>query len=138
VDAATVATISALGSARITIAGGPNSVSPGIESSLAKTWPQTSRLSGADRYAASQAISRDAYPGSASRVILSTGVNYPDALAGSAWAGVISAPLYVVPGTCVPRGTLAEIYRLKAGTVTLLGGTASLTVEVGKLTACGF
>jgi putative cell wall-binding protein len=137
VDAATVTTITDLGSTRVTIAGGPNSVSPGIESSLAKKW-QTVRLSGADRYAASQAISRDAYPGTADRVILSTGLNYPDALAGSAWAGVVSAPLYVVPGTCVPQGTLAEIYRLDASTVTLLGGTASLTVEVQKLVACGF
>jgi uncharacterized protein YkwD/putative cell wall-binding protein len=135
-DAATLATLSDLGVARVTIAGGPNSVSTGIEASLTRSWPDTQRLSGADRYSASQAISRDAYPGTASRVILSTGLNFPDALAGSAWAGVVSAPLYVVPGTCVPQATLEEIYRLNATTVSLLGGPASLNPAVKKLVAC--
>lgn len=134
-DAATIGTITALGAARVTIAGGPNSVSPGIEASLARAWP-TTRLSGADRYSASQAISREAYPGSAPQVILSTGLNFPDALAGSAWAGAIGAPLYVVPGTCVPQDTLKEFYRLNASTISLLGGPVSLTPGVEKLTAC--
>ena len=136
-DEATLDTISDLGVTKVTIGGGPNSVSPGIEASLTRLLPDTTRLAGADRYVASQAISRDAYPGTASQVLLSTGLNFPDALAGAAWAGVISAPLYVVPGTCVPRGVVEEIYRVNASTVSLLGGPASLTPEVKKLVVCG-
>jgi putative cell wall-binding protein len=133
-DAATKSTLSDLGVTTLKIAGGPASVSPGIESSLASVAPVT-RLSGADRFEASIAINHDAFK-RADDVFIATGLNFPDALAGAALAASSTAPLYVVPSTCVPQAALSDIAALNPDRVTLLGGPASLTPAVQSLTAC--
>jgi putative cell wall-binding protein len=133
-DSASIATLTALHPSHIMIAGGTGSVSPGIENRLNQIAP-TTRSAGEDRYAASTAISVAAYT-SADRVFLATGLNFPDALGGSAWAGAIKAPLFVVPTTCIPPATLAAIHSLHASRVTLLGGPASLTPDVAALKSC--
>jgi putative cell wall-binding protein len=119
----------------ITIAGGPNSVSTSIESVL-NGIAGTSRLSGADRYEASMNINFNAY-GNTDRVFLATGSNFPDALAGSAWAGKAAAPLFVVPTNCVPKGILTQLRPRDVTKVTLLGGPNSLGSGVMNLTSCG-
>ncbi|GAA2238615.1 cell wall-binding repeat-containing protein [Herbiconiux moechotypicola] len=136
-DSATVATLTSLGVKNIVIAGGPNSVSPGIEASLGSVSGVTSvvRDGGTDRYAASAAINTRAFP-TAGRAFLATGLKFPDALAGSAWAGAIGAPLYVVTSECVPQATLAAMSAQGVTHVTLLGGPATLTTSVESLTPC--
>ncbi|MDO9397422.1 MAG: cell wall-binding repeat-containing protein [Herbiconiux sp.] len=124
----------------VKIAGGPVSVSPGIETQIAAITP-VERLFGPDRYAASVAINHEAFNTSADahsdRAFLATGENFPDALAGAAYAGAIKAPLFVVPGTCVPNGVLTELAELDVKRVTLLGGPNSLSPAVEALTPCG-
>ena len=134
VDAPTLALLATLNPSAIKIAGGPGSVSNGLETQLNALYP-TIRLSGADRYSASLAINQDAF-NSANRVFLATGATFPDALAGAAWAGLVNGPLFSVPKTCIPAATLAEILSLGAYQVTLLGGPGSLTQSVFDLTAC--
>jgi putative cell wall-binding protein len=136
IDAETASILNDLGVESIAIAGGPNSVSTGIQSSLGRIAP-TTRLSGADRFETSQSINAEAYT-SSDRVFLATGYTFPDALAGSAWAGHTRAPLYVVPTDCVPQGVLSAISRLGATKATLLGGPAALTLAVQNLVACAW
>ena len=50
--------------------------------------------------------------------------------------GKSDAPLYVVPGSCVPSYVLADIASLSATSVTLLGGTGVLTTGVERLVGC--
>jgi putative cell wall-binding protein len=133
-DDATTALLTDLGVTSIAIAGGEASVSPGIEADAAAI-TATVRLGGADRYAASQSINAHFFT-SADRVLLATGANFPDALAGSALAPKVGGPLFTVPGTCVPAETLAQITSLGATRVTLLGGVNSLSTAVESLTAC--
>ncbi|MFB2586720.1 cell wall-binding repeat-containing protein [Herbiconiux liukaitaii] len=136
-DAATIDTLTTLGVKNVVIAGGPNSVSPGVEASLASVSGITSvvRDGGADRFAASANINLRAFP-TAGRAFLATGLKFPDALAGSAWAGAIGAPLYVVNSSCVPQVTLAAMSAQGVTHVTLLGGPATLTTPVESLTPC--
>ncbi|MCS5734879.1 cell wall-binding repeat-containing protein [Herbiconiux daphne] len=133
---ATLDLFRAMGTTQTTIAGGPNSVSTGVENSLAVLGPVT-RLTGSDRFTASQAINRAAYSTS-STIYLATGLNYPDALAGGALAGKGNAPLYIVPTDCVPRGVIADISAMKASKVVLLGGVNSLNASVASLSACSW
>jgi putative cell wall-binding protein len=135
-DPATVATLRDLSVQRVKIAGGPNSVTPGIEGSLSVVGTVT-RLSGADRFSAAAAINLDAYD-HASTAYLATGLNFPDALSGSALAGAGDAPLFVVPTDCVPRQVLGAMNELGVTKVTLLGGPVSLTPAVQNLAACGW
>jgi putative cell wall-binding protein len=123
------------GKSKIKIAGGPNSVSAGIETDLKSFSDSVLRLGGADRFEASQTINDDAFSTSG-RVFLATGLKFPDALAGGSWAGKLAAPLFVVPSDCVPQGVLDSIADLGATQVTLLGGEASLSPAVAALTPC--
>ena len=134
IDAATRSLLTGLGVAKTVIAGGPGAVSAGIQSSLATIAP-VSRVSGADRYATSQAINAAAFP-APSAVFLATGTQFPDALAGAALAGAKGAPLYVVRPTCIPAGIRSAIYNGGADTVTLLGGTGALNAAVMALRSC--
>ncbi|GAA1447330.1 cell wall-binding repeat-containing protein [Leifsonia poae] len=134
-DAATLALIAKLHPAAIRIAGGAGSVSAGIEKSLAGKAASVKRLGGADRYAASQTINTDAFP-AASKVYVASGVVFPDALAGAVLAAKGAAPLYVSQTNCLSAGIIAGIARLGVGSVTLLGGTGSLTARVQSLTSC--
>lgn len=120
----------------VKIAGGPNSVSTGIESQLRSWGLRVARLGGADRFEASAAINRDAF-GASGRVFLATGLTFADALAGGGYAGAVGAPLFVVRSDCVPQGVLDAIGAMGATRVTLLGGPASLSTGVEQLRPCG-
>ncbi|MCS5723650.1 cell wall-binding repeat-containing protein [Herbiconiux sp. CPCC 203407] len=133
-DAATTRLLKRLGVEQIVVAGGEASVSAGIEASAAKI-AETVRLGGADRYEASRTINAHFFT-EAEHVLLATGQKFPDALSGSAYAPRIDAPLFTVPGTCIPAETLAQIEALGATEVTLLGGTATLGEAVAELEAC--
>ncbi|MFB2554238.1 cell wall-binding repeat-containing protein [Herbiconiux liangxiaofengii] len=137
IDGSTAALLESLKVTDVRIAGGPNSVSDGIQSSLDALPGVTSveRLSGADRFAASLAINQDAY-GTSDRVFLATGLNFPDALAGSAYAGALGSPLLVVPQNCLPRDVRLSFKTFDNTKVTLLGGPNSLGAGVAALTGC--
>lgn len=137
IDGATLGQISSMSSSTIKIAGGPASVSSGIESSLRSSGLRVSRLAGEDRYSASIAINSEVFSSNRT-AYLATGSNFPDALAGSVLAGTKDAPLFVVPGTCVPRGVLAQFARLGVSNVVLIGGASSLSPDVERLVACGW
>lgn len=133
-DPATLATITSLHPTAVGIAGGSLSVSSGIEMSLAAIAPVT-RFDGADRYAVSVAAS-ESIDNDTSTAYLATGVNFPDALAGGVLAGRLGHPLYLVPGTCVTRDVLASLAAHGTRNVVLLGGTATLSAAVERLTPC--
>ncbi|WP_165065747.1 cell wall-binding repeat-containing protein [Marisediminicola senii] len=135
-DPATRDAIRALDVDDIVIAGGPNSVSTGIEAA-AKSLAPTVRLGGADRYEVSRNVNQEAFA-SASTVFVATGQNFPDALAGTAYAGLIAAPLYIVPGGCVPAGMIADIAGLgdDAPATVILGGPHSVSTAVESMERC--
>ncbi|MCS5733869.1 cell wall-binding repeat-containing protein [Herbiconiux daphne] len=135
VDDATKLALADLGVDDVVIAGGPNSVSVGIENAL-KGSLSVVRDGGTDRFDASVNINLRAFP-AATRAFFATGLTFPDALSGSAWAGVTASPLYVTRTTCVPNGVLTAIAAQGVDHVTVLGGTSSLTPAVEALTPCG-
>jgi putative cell wall-binding protein len=134
IDAATTTVLDELAPDDIVIAGGPASVSLGVEKALEEI-ADTRRMGGADRFEASAAINLDAFP-AAERAFLVTGRNFPDALAGSAWAGAVPAPLYVSEGTCVPGAALDAMKAQGVKQVTLIGGPNSLSAQVEALMRC--
>ena len=136
-DAETTALLDDLGVERITIVGGPNAISTRIESSLRTSgqFSQVERLAGNDRYETSSNIARAGFA-QADRVFIATGVTFPDALAGSAWAAASNAPLIVVPGWCIPRRVVTDLTNYQISTVTILGGTNAVSTSVGALTVC--
>ena len=86
--------------------------------------PTVERLWGADRFATAAAVSQAAYPGGATNVMVATGRNFPDALAGSAAAGNLAMPVLLVETDSIPASTLSEIDRLNPQKIYVLGGAA--------------
>jgi putative cell wall-binding protein len=86
----------------------------------------TSRLSGANRYATAVAINteyKSIFTGDA--VTLTTGTNFPDALAGSAFSAKIGAPLFLVGGA-LSADVKAAIGGFNADEFYVYGGGSSL------------
>ena len=125
---------------RVTILGQADVVSAGIESTL-KTQlgaSNVSRLGGATRYETAAMIAGAGVTGGLSwnGVGITTGENFPDALGGSALAGAVGGPLLLVRATAIPEVTRAEIRRLGANMVYVLGGSGAIEdVVVAELRA---
>lgn len=134
-DTVTLNLINALGADEIKVMGSVAAVSAGIASQLASHTGTVTRIDGVDRFVVSRAVNADAFT-SASQAFLATGFNFPDALAGSALAGKVGAPLYIIPGTCVPAGIIADLNTLGVDDVTILGGAGTVGIPVNSLTAC--
>lgn len=88
------------------------------------------RLSGAGRYATAVEISKAGFPDGSDTVVLAYGLNYADALAGVSLAKAMNAPILLTNLKTLPAETLAEIKRLKAKNVIILGGTGAVGAEV--------
>ena len=130
-------TLTSLGVTQIDIAGGPASVLPSVQAELAKIPGVTTivRYTGADRYAVSGALNRAEFS-AATGVYVATGVTFPDALAGAAVAGAKHDPLYIVKTSCIPSYTLDDFLTLAPSTMTILGGTGSLSSSVEEFKGC--
>ncbi len=87
-------------------------------------------LEGANRYGTALEVSRDFFPEGADTVVIATGENYPDALGGSALAGVLDAPILLTTRATLLPEVAKEIERLGAREVYVLGGPYALSAAV--------
>jgi putative cell wall-binding protein len=135
--AATLTMLDSLGVTRIAVAGGPGSVSQALLSQLSSEGFEVTRHSGSDRYATSAALNDTFFaPGSSPTEFLATGETFPDALAGSALAGSLRAPMYVTAAPCVPDSVRASRVRLGAVRTVVLGGTAVVSENSANNAPC--
>ena len=125
---------------RVIIVGGPAAITPAVEAQLTGRGLQVLRLAGDDRYATAlrifeQAVAR--LPDEPRPLIVVTGVDYPDALAGGALAARLQAPILLVPPDGLTTG-IAEALRGHAGRfdrVEILGGEQALPQRVADQVA---
>lgn len=100
--------------------------------------PEVSRLSGTDRFSTAVAVSRASHPRGAGTVVLTTGLDFPDALAGGPAAAELGGPVLLVAKDAVPDVVLAELDRLAPQRVLLLGGTGAVSEQAeAQLTEAG-
>ena len=96
------------------------------------------RLAGQNRYSTATAISEASFE-KTSNVLLASGASYADALAGVVLAKKLEAPILLTAKDTLSAETLAEINRLGAKNVTILGGESAVSKAVEKtLTDKGF
>ena len=106
---------------------GPRAVANAIVVDPAQV--RSSRVSGPNRYATAVAASQLGFPDGADLVFVASGDNYPDALAGAA-AARGSSPVLLVGRDDVPPEVSAEIARLGAQGISILGGGAAISPQV--------
>ena len=93
-----------------------------------KTLTTGGRLAGADRYETSAKISQK-YFDKADTVVLASGKNNVDALVSASYADAKKAPILLSTFSDVPASVKAEILRLGAKNVVIVGGNASISVK---------
>ena len=91
----------------------------------------TTRLAGANRFATAVEISKAGFE-EADTVVLAYGLNYADALAGVPLANKLGAPILLTDKDKLNADTLAEIKRLGAKNVIILGGEGVISADVEK------
>lgn len=98
---------------------------------------EAKRIAGQDRYETAVSISKNGWP-KADTVILATGTDFPDALAGGPLAYKENAPILLTRATTLHELTEKEIERLEAKKVVILGSTGAVSKAVeGRLESKG-
>ncbi len=121
---ATAAELTRLGVSQVYIVGGTASISDAVADAVAEIGITVRRLSGANRYATSVAVSKVIAATGSDRVYLSTGLEFPDALGGGAAAAMANAPLLLIQEASVPSVVATEVGRLGPSVAIVLGGVA--------------
>lgn len=84
------------------------------------------RMAGAKRQTTAVAISEALFPDGTENVVIASGDNYPDALAGGPLAYLLDAPILLVCKSQPDEATLSEIERLGAKNAFILGGPGAV------------
>jgi putative cell wall-binding protein len=136
-----------LGPDRIYILGGTGAVSAAVEAELASYSTEAPiRVAGSDRFATAAAVAKRFF-GPGPLVYITTGLNYPDAVAGGAVAAYFGAPILLVMTDSLPAPTLSRLVRLEPEAIVVLGGVGAVSDTVveelsgfgwGSLTESGF
>ena len=87
------------------------------------------RIAGPERYSTAVEISKATFAPGVKTVYIATGVNFPDALAGSAASGG-DGPILLITKHAIPTATLTELRRLKPKQIIVLGGTGVVSAAV--------
>lgn len=89
------------------------------------------RIQGGSRFLTAVEISKAGWTG-ATNIVLARSDDYADALAGVPLAYRLDAPILLTPPSRLDSDTLAEIKRLGAAKVIILGGTSAISAQVEK------
>ena len=117
-----------LGATKVTIVGGTGAVSEAVEAELKATGVTVERLSGANRFATSLAIAKEAFKTAPTHVVIANGLASADALSISAIAANKGMPILLVNNK---TGLSVEQKAYIAGsTVYAVGGTAVLSEAI--------
>lgn len=117
---------------------GPDDDGTGVLPDPGETRSTIERAGGTDRIETAILMSRLGFPTGATTAVLARADLYPDALAGVPLAGMLDAPVLLTPSTHLDDRVAAELDRLEATRIVLLGGTAALSDDVaGQLAAAG-
>lgn len=90
------------------------------------------RLSGEDRFATSADAAERLWAGGADTVVLATGFDYPDALAGAAVAASVDGPMFLATTHRLRDPVRRAIVDLEPRRVVLMGGEAVLSDQLAQ------
>jgi len=98
------------------------------EQLAAESWT-AHRVSGTNRYETAAEVAKN-WPTSVPIAYVVTGQDFPDALAASAKAGAVNAPVLLTAPSTMPEATSKALKRLRPGRIVVVGGTASVSAKV--------
>ena len=127
---ATVDELRRLGAGGVVILGGEAAVGADVAAAVESMGIEVLRAAGTDRFATAASIAGRAFPDGADEVVLATGAEFADALAGGAAAAQRGAPVLLVQRDAVPAATRDALAALGATRAVVLGGEAAVAPSV--------
>ncbi|MEX0659466.1 MAG: cell wall-binding repeat-containing protein [Egibacteraceae bacterium] len=125
---ATAAALADIAPDQVVAAGGTSVISDSVLAAAGDlAQAGTSRTSGTDRYATAAAVADRTHPDGARTVWLATGLDFPDALAAGAVAGVEDAPLLLAAGDRLTPAVRAALARLSPSEIVVVGGEQAVS-----------
>ena len=116
-----------LAPSRVVVVGGVQAVAPAVATAVHELVGDVRRLGGDDRYETAALLAEQFIPGDGGgTVLVATGEDFPDALAGGAAAAHLAAPVLLVGKAHVPEVVTRQLRRLDPRHVDLLGGTRAV------------
>jgi len=106
----------------VVVLGGPDAVSEAVYAAVGGT----ERLAGEDRYDTAVEVSKAFGVTEPETTLVASGVNWPDALAGGAYAASVGVPVQLTKPEDLPNVVDGELTRLQAQTGVLLGGLSAI------------
>jgi putative cell wall-binding protein len=104
----------------------------------AGTAPAVDRIGGADRFEVSVNTSKAGWPDGSDTVYVASGATFPDALSAAPAATVAGAPILLTGSSSLPVSVKAEIARLGAEDIVIVGGPNTISAAVeSELKALG-
>ena len=125
---ATIAALQTLDPDHIVVLGGSMAISDAVYTELGDYAGSIERLSGEDRYATAALVADRIAPSEAAFV--ASGVMFPDALSGAAWAGHEGSPLLLTRPDLLSQATSAALLEREPAAVTVFGGAAAVADSV--------
>lgn len=111
----------------VVVLGGPASISDVVLGQIATAAGAVpTRISGADRYEVSAAVSAANFPAGTDTVFVASGAIFTDALSGAPVAVAHKGPMLLVTNNRIPDAIRAELTRLKPRNIVILGGPNSI------------
>lgn len=131
--------IQRLGVANVIVVGGTSAVSAPVKTAIdALPGVSTERIAGANRYETAALVAErtvtelEAGPGFSGQVMVATGQNFPDALAGAPLAASSGTPILLVQRDVVPQDTIDALNQIGADGAIVLGGTSAVSAAVAS------
>lgn len=116
---------------KIIVLGGKGVVTTNLEKQLKSyTAGKVDRLAGSDRFSTAVAISKNTFAPDVPVAYVASAMDFPDALAGAAAAGVNGSPVLLTSPTSLNSVVKDELKRLKPKKIIILGGTGAVTNKV--------
>ena len=128
---ATATELARLRPSRIIVLGSTGVVSEGVAAALA-AYGRVERVAGSNRFETAAAVSRATFDPGVPVAYVTTGRNFPDALAGGAAAGRERGPVLLVDGGSIPAAAATELGRLRPGRIVVLGSSSVVSDAVAS------
>lgn len=120
------------------LVGGIQAVSPEVERELVDGGWDVRRISGETRFTTADAVAKQviAREGPSALAIVTTGWNWPDAVAGGAYGARAGAPVLLTESDTVSADTRRTLDRIRPERIAVLGGAQAVSERVvGELPA---
>lgn len=141
IPAATLDALQRLGVTEVTLVGGESAVSAGVASELTKAGYTVDRLSGSDRFQTNIDI-LNTLEFNMDKMVVATGMSFPDALAGSVLAARENNPIVLVPKDenamlNSPMASYLNNNRVLVNNFSILGGWGVINYKVENIVRTG-